>query len=273
MESNLVRLEDAVIVVAHPDDEILWFSSILDKCRAVVACFGQSANLDESWDHGRATLMENFPLEKVRFLKVRQSDAYESANWKKPIANDVGLQLRKPSATYAENARTLQQRLTEELRDATVVFTHNPWGEYGNEEHVQVFRVVEKLRQTMGFDLCVNGYVSNRSFTLMSENSGLIGDQPLVFKTDMELASAMMQKYVQHNCWTWLEDYEWPEWEIFFPVQPLTDRPRHTGSTASVPLNYVGINFDKNIVVQAVAKMMPDTAKAEIKRLLKRSSR
>lgn len=274
VESIVVRLKDAVIVVAHPDDEILWFSSILDKCRAVVACFGQSANSDESWNHGRATLMENFPLDKVRFLKVRQSDAYETADWKKPTENDFGLQLRRPSVSYAENAQTLQQLLADELRNETVVFTHNPWGEYGNEEHVQVFKVVERLRQSLGFDLYVNGYVSNRSLKLMSENSGRISGQPLAFKTDVELASALMQKYVQHECWTWLDDYKWPQWELFYQTQPLMEgRVPHAGATASPPLNYLGHDFDKNIIIQMASKMLPKGVKAGVKQFLIRSDR
>ena len=32
-------LEQSILVVAHPDDEILWFSSIADKIHAIVICF------------------------------------------------------------------------------------------------------------------------------------------------------------------------------------------------------------------------------------------
>ena len=35
----MVQVQDAVMVVAHPDDEILWFSSILNQCKSVLVCF------------------------------------------------------------------------------------------------------------------------------------------------------------------------------------------------------------------------------------------
>lgn len=269
----MVRLEDAVIVAAHPDDEILWFSSILDTCKAVVVCFGQSSSSNESWDEGRAALMERFPLTKARFLKVRQSDAFQAADWKNPVETDSGLQLRRPIVTYAENAQSLRRLLESELRDATTVLTHNPWGEYGNEEHVQVFSVVEQLRRKLGFDLYVNGYVSNRSLKLMSRNSPRLVDEPLVFETNLELAAEMMRIYLEYNCWTWRDDYEWPRWEIFYRVQSMpSNGVRHMRTTSSVPLNYLGIDFNRHALVQKAIMSVPDSVRVRIKRLLGRGT-
>lgn len=269
----MVRLEDVVIVVAHPDDEILWFSSILGRCKAVIACFGQSASMNESWDEGRAALMESFPLEKARFLKVQQSDAFQAADWKHPKETDVGLQLRRPSVAYAKNAHSLQRLLESELRDETVVFTHNPWGEYGNEEHVQVFKVVDHLRQNLGFDLYVNGYVSNRSFKLMSRNSRRLANEPMTFETNLDLAADLMRIYVEHNCWTWRNDYEWPRTEIFYRVQSMSDGGvRRMRTTSSVPLNYLGIDFNRRPLVQKAIMSVPDSARFRIKRFLGRGS-
>jgi len=33
-------LSSAILVVAHPDDEILWFSSVVDKVDEILFCFG-----------------------------------------------------------------------------------------------------------------------------------------------------------------------------------------------------------------------------------------
>ena len=138
---------ECCMVFAHPDDEILWFSSILHQCRSVLVCFGPSATSKESWDGGRAVLMETYPLTKVRFLKVRQSDAFLAANWNKPKEADSGLQLRRRSSLYEKNAEKLLPILEAELKYETLVFTHNPWGEYGNEEYVQVFRVLDEIKR------------------------------------------------------------------------------------------------------------------------------
>ena len=45
---------------------------------------------------------------------------------------------------YINNFDILVKKLTFELKDFKNVFTHNPWGEYGHEEHIQVFKAIEK---------------------------------------------------------------------------------------------------------------------------------
>src|SRR5215510_2390733 len=100
----MIRIQNAVAVVADPVDEILWFSSILDQCKSVLVCFGPSASSTESWDDGRAALMETYPLTKVKFLKLRESEAFGAANWNRPKEADCGLQLqRRRRSRYQEN--------------------------------------------------------------------------------------------------------------------------------------------------------------------------
>ena len=50
------------------------------------------------------------------------------------------------------------------------VIAHGPWGEYGHEEHVQVFRVVASLATEMGFRLWLPAYVAPKSEALMLRN-------------------------------------------------------------------------------------------------------
>ena len=127
--------------------------------------------------------MDTYPLTKVRFLKLRQSDAFEAANWNKPKDAESGLQLRRRSSLYEENAEKLLSILEVELKHEKLVFTHNPWGEYGNEEHVQVFRVLTGLQEKLGFDLFVTSYVSDRSVKLMSRYVHSLEGNPLMRET------------------------------------------------------------------------------------------
>ena len=243
----MVHLPDAVLVVAHPDDEILWFSSILDHCKRVVVCFGPSATSTESWDPGRAAVMETYPLTKAKFLKLRQSTAFEGANWNRPVETDSGLRLRRrrSRSVYERNARELRRILGQELNRESLVFTHNPWGEYGNEEHVQVFRILTELRAELGFELYVNSYVSNRSVPLMSLCQHSLTGDPVPGETDTELAHRLRDLYLDNDCWTWLDDYEWPAIESFYRVR----EPRgatEPGTTASIPLNYITFPFNQS---------------------------
>lgn len=264
----MVQIQNAVMVVAHPDDEILWFSSILNQCKSVLVCFGPSATSKESWDGGRAVLMETYPLTKVRFLKLRQSDAFEAANWNKPKDAESGLQLRRRSSLYEENAEKLRSILEVELKHEKLVFTHNPWGEYGNEEHVQVFRVLTGLQERLGFDLFVTSYVSDRSVKLMSRYVHSLEGNLLMRETNRMLAHRLKNLYVENNCWTWTADYEWPEYESFYRVSQPNERIEPKTS-ASFPLNYIAYNFDQSLIRKIASKTLPASVKSHIKRAYK----
>jgi LmbE family N-acetylglucosaminyl deacetylase len=261
----MIQIQNAVMVVAHPDDEILWFSSILNDCKSVLVCFGPSATSKQSWDSGRAALMETYPLKKVRFLRVRQSDTFDAANWNKPKEADSGLHLRRRRSLYGRNAENLRRILDVELKHESLVFTHNPWGEYGHEEHVQIFRILAELKQKLGFDLFVNSYVSNRSAKLMSRCTHSLGGNPLVRETDSTLALRLKNLYLENNCWTWMADYEWPEHESFYRVI-RSNEGIELRTSASVPLNYITYDFNPSAVRKIARKALPASVKTRVKR-------
>jgi len=264
----VMQFQNAILVVAHPDDEILWFSSILDQCKRVLVCFGPSATSKQSWDSGRATVMETYPLTKVEFLKVRQSDAFDAANWNRPTEADSGLQLRRQTRLrYERNAEELLRLLEPRLKRESLVITHNPWGEYGHAEHVQVFRVLSKLRERLGFEIVVTGYVSNRSALLMSRHLHAFEGDPILLKTDTTLAHTLKTLYVENDCWTWTADYEWPEYEPFYR---LIRQPEavESGPSSSFPLNYIGYDFAPSLFRRVARRYLPLSVKSRIKRAL-----
>jgi LmbE family N-acetylglucosaminyl deacetylase len=262
----IIEIENVVIVVAHPDDEILWFSSILEQCKRVLVCYGPSATSRESWDAGRAKLMDSYPLTKVRFLKLRQAGGFDAANWNNPKEADSGLQIRgRTGAAYERNAEELLRILKAELEHEPLVFTHNPWGEYGHEEHVQVFRVLTRLKDTLGFDLFVNSYVSNRSVKLMSRRMHLLADDSLTRETDRALARRLKDIYSENNCWTWAPDYEWPAYESFYRIIQPDDRDE-SATSASLPLNYITRNYNLNPIRKNAKKLLPKSVKSCIKK-------
>ncbi|MGE2714595.1 GlcNAc-PI de-N-acetylase [Mycolicibacterium litorale] len=264
----MVQIEDAVMVVAHPDDEILWFSSILGQCKSVLVCFGPSATSRQSWDSGRDAVMRTYPLDKVRFLKIRESDAFEAANWNDPEEAGSGLRLRRgrTSSLYDGNAEKLLHLLEAHLSHESVVFTHNPWGEYGNEEHVQVFRILRKLRDRLGFDLFVSSYVSNRSVKLMSRYAHSLEGNHALRETDVALAHSLKDLYLRNDCWTWMADYEWPDYESFYRVvQPGEDLAR--GTRASLPLNYIPHHFNQSEMRKIASRVLPTSVKSVLKQV------
>ena len=95
------------------------------------------------------------------------------------------------------------------------VFTHNPWGEYGHEEHVQVFRVLACLREEIGFRLWMSNYCSDRTMPLAMRYFSPEPKPWVRLPADKKLAREIAQLYMRYDCWTWSPDWAWFDDECF----------------------------------------------------------
>ena len=140
--------ENATLVVAHPDDEILWFGSVVADVARIVICFrNDPANPELA--AARDRVLDEHPLrDKIVCLGLDETGAFSHANWPRPETTEFGLRLvkvRQIAEAYRLCYLQLEERLARIIRDSTSVITHNPWGEYGHEEHVLVHRAVGSL--------------------------------------------------------------------------------------------------------------------------------
>ncbi|MDA8156642.1 MAG: hypothetical protein M0Z52_09365 [Actinomycetota bacterium] len=103
----------------------------------------------------------------------------------------------------------------------TVIYTHNPWGEYGHEEHVQVYRAVKHVCNELNGEQSIwcPGYVSNRSAALMAYYQSIFQNPSRIFKTGKRVPG-LKRLYQKHGCWTWFSDWQWPAEEIFLMDGP-----------------------------------------------------
>lgn len=246
MTEFLDLCENAVIVAAHPDDEILWFSSIMKQAHQVVILYR------DFWakpDIGgqRATAIANSPHDNVTWLELSETGSYGCADWASPTISETGLAFtkiatlrdikamvkkalpvdspapaRRLAQAYDDNFYATVERLRPMLSKDMNVFTHNPWGEYGHEDHVQCFRAVDLLRREIGFKLWISNYCTARSLPLamsyFQQNPGPFIRLP----TDRDYAQQVARAYVDAGCWTWVDDWDWFEDECFMeaPIGP-----------------------------------------------------
>lgn len=236
-------LDNSIIIAAHPDDELLWFSSILKKVNEVVLVY------EDFWAHpqlkeARSAVIREYPRANVTTLKMSESGACGCANWASPAESSLGIELSFESsrreltrvtkralarigvldavvsahsiaARYERNYRLLVERLRPRLRPGMNVFTHNPWGEYGHEEHIQLFRVLQQLREEIGFTLWMSNYCTERALPMaMRYFRGQPSDY-FRLPTDTQFADQVADIYKKHGCWTWAEDWAWFEDECF----------------------------------------------------------
>jgi len=253
-------LSNSVLVVAHPDDEALWFSSILEQVGTIVICFTEAPGQPQ-WTEGREAIKQHWPYSNTVFLDLTESMTVFGANWAQPVLTPFGLAIAPneqtssefDSSRYEKNFTALGAALPKILQSADRVFTHNPWGEYGHEDHVLVYRAVEAHCKTNNVPLWFSGYVSNRSAALMTQT--LVGPQWHYEQRDThpELLAQLRTLYEQHNCWTWpFDDFQLPATETLIRDR-LQDRlswqPNLPGSRKSwrasgnaIPLNYIQVD-------------------------------
>ena len=213
----------SVLVVAHPDDEVLWFSSILAKIDRVIFVFQDYAPIP-SLGNRRNRAVAALPYPDVISLRIPECGSLNLADWAAPEGCPFGLRLTNASQevadAYERNFRVVQETLAQELSNAVDVFTHNPWGEYGHEDHVQVYRAVEGLQRDRGFQLFVSSYISERTAPFASTYA--VPAPGRVRRINTVYANQIAQIYKDHGCWTWDDGWVWPDAEWFFrgPIGP-----------------------------------------------------
>ena len=247
---NSEQFTSAALVVAHPDDEILWFSSIFQQVQKIFITFVEAPG-QPLWSEGRRLASVEFPMSNVEFIGLKESMTFKCADWANPVVSATGLLLNghQPTgalpgcdpARYEANFLELRAYLKTALRGYATVVTHNPWGEYGHEDHVQVYRAVASLRQELGFEVWFDNYASDRSATLMARILAKTQFHYETLPTRPEATREIELLYRKHQCWTWpYDDYRWPQYESFMLDVEVNEGATHPGAT--LPINYLNVD-------------------------------
>lgn len=216
------------LVVAHPDDEALWLSSVLGAAEKLVLCFGDLFQRPKM-SAARRRAVAALPLPGLIDLKLPESGGGLSVDWHQPRLTAAGIAIADPAADerYVANFTALVEALRPALAGCTVVYTHNPWGEYGHAEHIQVHRAVTVLQAELGYTIWFSNYVGAASWTLAQQ----IGERTCwaerwTVTPDAVLARRLRDIYRRNGAWTWTRWHRWPQEEVLYAVPP--SGPVHT---------------------------------------------
>jgi len=207
-----------------------------------------------------------YPLNNIQNLEVDESEVFDDLNWLDVEAVQYGLRIKKGGdarAAYKKNFHILRERLDEILVGCHEVFTHNPWGEYGHEEHVQVFKAVESLKVEHKYNLWHSNYCSNKSIEFLTR---LISDKNLEYftlKTDKTISGMIEKIYKKNGCWTWYNDWKCFQEESFIKYD-RTKKPVQYGH--NFPLNMINVEIFQK---QPIHKSFSDRIHKKIKRTIK----
>ncbi len=210
------------VVVAHPDDEALWLSAVVGAADRIVFCFGDVFGRPQmSADRRRAVAA--LPLAGLVDLAVPESGGGFAVDWSHPQLTAAGIAISDAAARerYEANYISLIAALRPVLAGYDVVYTHNPWGEYGHAEHIQVYRAVAALQAELGYTIWFSNYAGPGSWPLAQ----LLASQPIwadrrAVRPDTEMARRLMRIYRRHGAWTWTRAHLWPAAETLYAQPP-----------------------------------------------------
>ncbi len=211
---------DNIVVVAHPDDEALWLIGALRTADVVVAALSKASPV---LTDRRLAVSTEYPLPGFELLGLQSADVFWECDGRRgrPVETGVSLLESCPPAKserYRANYAALLERLEPYLKVGSVVYTHNPWGEYGHPEHVQVSNAVVRLARRNGCSVWAwEGFSSrwqlDRGVRLRADYypDRVIGRLPTALvETDLELYRKLRDLYIRHGAWTWDDYYEPP---------------------------------------------------------------
>lgn len=213
---------DAAVVVAHPDDEVLWLSSVLGSVERFVFCFEDVFGKPRK-SRGRKKAVAALPLSGIVDLGLRESGGGFAVDWSDPQPTEQGVEITDAwaRARYAANYAKLVEALRAPLAAVSHVYTHNPWGEYGHAEHIQVHRAVRTLQGELGYTIWFSNYAGAASWPLAQKLADeLRCSQRRAVRPDLAAARTLMRVYRQHGAWTWTKLHRWPAEETLYALAP-----------------------------------------------------
>jgi hypothetical protein len=251
------------IICAHPDDEVLFFSSILKDASSVIICFTETQ--DKTVTMGRKNIKKFPPLKNYLFLDLIEPNAFNSANWNSPTRSPEGLTVSRNKYNYVKSYQGIKLKLSKILKFGDTIYTHNPWGEYGHEEHVQVFRVLKELSNKLNLKIFVTGYVSNKSYNLMKMKIHLLSNIGQFKTIDKMLTNRLKNVYISNSCWTFDDFYMWPKNEIFFELKNIAAKFNSNKKNKLIGLlNYMPGNYKVNFIKKILSYVLPYGLKKKI---------
>lgn len=210
------------VVVAHPDDEALWLSSVLASAERIVFCFGDPFEKPQK-SAARQKAVAALPLTGIVDLGLPESGAGFCVDWEHPQLTPAGIEIADAAAStrYEANYAKLVEALRRHLAGFGDVCTHNPWGEYGHAEHIQVHRAVAALQAELGYTIWFSNYVGAASWPLARQFCKQpCWTQRRILRPDLAMARRLMCVYRRHGAWTWTLAHRWPARETLYALPP-----------------------------------------------------
>lgn len=267
----MINFKNSILIVSHPDDECLFASSLLNKIATLVICFNNIPN-EKKISNGRKKALKNYPLKNIKVINLNIDQSIESfrpINWSKIIDKESGIKGGYKDISYDTNYKKLLFKLRNIIKKNSILFTHNPWGEYGHAEHCQVFKACFMISKETSSNLYVTGYVSQLSKSYAIAKSHLLSSRLYELKTNSKVYNLLREHYIKYCCWTWSNSYILPRLECFYKVNLSYDSKSISIKNKSLNLPLIFIEFYNPfnyLIRKTIKKFLPSFLKKIIKK-------
>ena len=207
------------MVVAHPDDEILWHGPVLSAATRILAAY-DTTSADAALNEARARVRARYPLEGFEYLGLLHADVYGQSDFlsRAPAPYGVTLMRSCPPDTaelYRSNYDALVRAVDPYVQRHTDIYTHNPWGEYGHEEHIQVHRAMVELARRHQCSVWVWDGLAPEELVARDVwmRADYYPDETLAslataeLDVDLERFREIRALYQDEGAWTWSDTY------------------------------------------------------------------
>jgi LmbE family N-acetylglucosaminyl deacetylase len=204
-----------LVVVAHPDDETIWFGPTLEEADLIVAALPRHPRSEEL-TAAREAVQREFPF-RMEFLPIDGAAVFRQSDRMKPKLAPYGVELLETCPAdvrerYIGNYDKLLATLDPYVAGASEIYSHNPWGEYGHEAHIQVWSAVSRLAERHGRSVWVWDGFSNENLLARGVRTRLEHYTPLPddlrvreFQVNIEMYERLKALYTSHGAWTWAD--------------------------------------------------------------------
>ena len=195
------------IVVAHPDDEILWASSICQNASQVIICFSEDEN-SQKISKGRK-IFQKFAPNNFIFLNIKEPPQKGTTF----IPNKSHIRNCISDISFKQIKNLLYNFI-----DSPNVYTHNFWGEYGHPQHIAVHLAVKSICKERKIKCKIFSYFNLRTLPLRNyylRKNYIVIEKKKVLKNYFY---TIKNQYIKNNIWTFQRSYSPPNYEYFYEI-------------------------------------------------------
>jgi len=173
-----MNLDNLTILIAHPDDEVIFGWMVLQKAKKIICCSNDKTNnsLYPNWIHRESALRQIGKILNIPIICLNYNSGFYT------------------------NSNIIPE-IQEAIKNEPFIFTHNEWGEYGNKDH----QLVHEIAKQSGKPIIVSNIYYKK--TQLKYKSIPLGCESAEFKNDIKFYNKCKEIYTSCDCWTWQQPY------------------------------------------------------------------